>query len=79
MIAHTLKQVMSVITAIPVGKLPENGCIRLFPWGRFYTQTFYKFRADPDFMNLNAVVVLVKLVLVVVVPSGGFCVDKRVR
>jgi hypothetical protein len=30
-------------------------------------------------MNLNAVVVLVKLVLVVVVPSGGFFVDKRVR
>ena len=30
-------------------------------------------------MNLNTVVVLVKLVLVVVVPSGGFCVDKRVR
>lgn len=28
-------------------------------------------------MNLNAVVVLVKLVLVVVVPSGGFCVDRR--
>ena len=26
-------------------------------------------------MNLNAVVVLVKLVLVVVVPSGGFWVD----
>ena len=32
-----------------------------------------------DFMNLNAVIVLVKLVLVVVVPSGGFGVDKRVR
>ncbi len=30
-------------------------------------------------MNFNAVIVLVKLVLVVVVPSGGFCVDKRVR
>jgi len=30
-------------------------------------------------MNLSAVVVLVKLILVVVVPSGGFCVDKRVR
>jgi len=30
-------------------------------------------------MILNAVVVLVKLLLVVVVPSGGFCVDKRLR
>jgi len=30
-------------------------------------------------MNFNAVIVLVKLVLVVVVPSGGFCVDKRVN
>lgn len=30
-------------------------------------------------MNFNAVIVLVKLVLVVVVPSGGFCVDKQVR
>jgi len=30
-------------------------------------------------MNFNAVVVLVKLVLVVVVPSGGFCVDRQVR
>jgi len=29
-------------------------------------------------MNFNAVVVLVKLVLVVVVPSGGFCVDRQV-
>jgi hypothetical protein len=25
------------------------------------------------------VIVLVKLILVVVVPSGGFCVDRRVR
>lgn len=32
-----------------------------------------------SFMILNAVVVLVKLLLVVVVPSGGFCVDKRLR
>lgn len=30
-------------------------------------------------MNLNAVIILVKLVLVVMVPTGGFCVDKRVR
>jgi hypothetical protein len=30
-------------------------------------------------MNFNAVVVLVKLVLVVVVPSGGFFVDRQVR
>ncbi len=30
-------------------------------------------------MNFNVVVVLVKLVLVVVVPSGGFCVDKRLK
>lgn len=29
------------------------------------------------FMNLNQVVVLAKLILVVVVPSGGFCVDSR--
>ena len=28
-------------------------------------------------MNLNAVIVIVKLVLVVVVPSGGLCVDRR--
>ncbi|TNE75454.1 MAG: hypothetical protein EP339_09080 [Gammaproteobacteria bacterium] len=32
-----------------------------------------------DYMNFNAVIVLVKLVLVVVVPSGGFCVDKRLN
>lgn len=30
-------------------------------------------------MNFNAVVVLVELVLVVVVPSGGFCVDTQLR
>lgn len=29
------------------------------------------------FMNLNQIIVLAKLILVVVVPSGGFCVDSR--
>jgi len=30
-------------------------------------------------MNFNAVVVLVKLVLVVMVSPGGFCVDTQLR